>query len=144
MRASGHKTNQSLNSSIGGDNQLDLESGDDLSVLILTEPEYVGAGNTLFKRRLAKLVTSKASSAAHAVVIAVRSARTPPQGTKCRNTELDRLWLLPGNIQSCLLILINEPWLTERSLGINHTSGISLRSMATSTLAVVGPIWHLF
>lgn len=79
LRASGHKTNQSLNSSIGGDNQLDLESGEDLSVLILTEPEYVGAGNTLFKRRLAKLVTSKASSAAHAVVIVVRSARTPPQ-----------------------------------------------------------------
>ena len=108
LRASGHKTNQSLNSSIGGDNQLDLESGEDLSVLILTEPEYVGAGNTLFKRRLAKLVTSKASSAAHAVVIVVRSARTPPQGTKCENTELDRLWLLPGNIQYSVSILTHK------------------------------------
>jgi len=71
--------NVSLNSSsIGGSDQLDLEA-EDLSVLILTEPEYVGTGNNLFKRRLAKLVTSKTKDPVHTVVVAVRSARTPPQ-----------------------------------------------------------------
>jgi len=70
--------NVSLNSSIGGSDQLDLEA-EDLSVLILTEPEYVGAGNNVFKRRLAKLVTSKTKDPVHTVVVAVRSARTPPQ-----------------------------------------------------------------
>ena len=73
--------NVSLNtSSVSGDLQLDVEA-DDLSVLILTEPEYVGSGNNLYKRRLAKLVTSKTTSAVHSVVIVARSARTPPQGT---------------------------------------------------------------
>ena len=49
-------SNVSLNTSVSGDLQLDVEA-DDLSVLILTEPEYVGSGNNLYKRRLAKLVT---------------------------------------------------------------------------------------
>ena len=59
---------------------MDLEA-EDLSVLILTEPEYVGSGNNLFKRKLAKLVTSKTKDPVHTVVVAVRSARTPTQGS---------------------------------------------------------------
>jgi len=62
---------------LSSDNQVDLEvRPEGLSVLILTEPEYVG-GNSLFKRRLAKFYSVK--KGAESVVVCVRSPQTPPQ-----------------------------------------------------------------
>jgi len=60
--------------------QTDLEVDGGVSVLILTEPDYVGAGsgnNNLYKRRLAKFYSVK--KGIESVVVCVRSPQTPPK-----------------------------------------------------------------